>query len=192
MSNASILIVDDEQGIRDLLRLELSLLGHKVQTAHSGQQALEHASKERFHVAICDVNLPGVNGFSVLETIKKQDAETEVIMITGYATVENVVQAMRKGACDFIEKPFRLDELLQLVEKSLEKNHLRNLVQELREAKQKLEAAQKQLIHTEKMASLGQMAAGVAHELNNPLSGVLGFTQLLLDDACFRGHNGRI
>ena len=139
-------------------------------------------ARKKSKSAICDINLPGMNGFQVMETLQKEDPETEVIMITGFGTIERAVEAMKKGAYDFVQKPFQLAELLTLVEKSLEKGHLRNLVKELRQAKRQLEITQQRLIQTEKMASLGKMAAGVAHELNNPLSGVFGFTQLLLQD----------
>jgi two-component system NtrC family sensor kinase len=89
---------------------------------------------------------------------------------------------MKKGAYDFIQKPFNIEELIALVEKCLEKSGLRTVIQELREAKKKLEETQAQLVQSEKLASIGQLAAGVAHELNNPMSGIMGFTQLLLDD----------
>jgi signal transduction histidine kinase len=177
-----ILVIDDESGIRDLLSQELSLEGHKVVVACNGKEALEQIRSGQFQLALCDINMPDMSGLEVLEAIRQVQPEMEVLMMTGYGTVETAVSAMKKGAYDFIQKPFDLGEMLALVDKCLEKRGLRTLIQELREAKKKLEETQAQLVQSEKLASIGQLAAGVAHELNNPMSGIMGFTQLLLDD----------
>jgi two-component system, NtrC family, sensor kinase len=182
MNPAKILVIDDEPGIRDLLTRELTAQGHWVESATDGLDALEKMKKEKYQVALCDLNMPKLGGLEALEEIHKRDPEIEVIMMTGYATVETAVDAMKKGAYDFVQKPFNLNEVLALVEKSIEKSDLKSIVQQLREAKKKLEETQMQLIQSEKLAGIGQLAAGVAHELNNPLSGVMGFAQLLLDD----------
>jgi len=176
-----ILVIDDEAGIRDLLSQELKLSGHEVVSAANGTQALEQVRAGPFQLALCDINMPDMSGLEVLEAIHQLQPEMEVLMMTGYGTVETAVSAMKKGAYDFIQKPFDLGELLALVDKCLEKSGLRTLIQELREAKKKLEETQAQLIQSEKLASIGQLAAGVAHELNNPMSGIMGFTQLLLE-----------
>src|SRR5258708_733864 len=180
--NAKILVIDDEPGIRDLLTRELSAQGHQVDSATDGRDGLAKIKIKKYQVALCDINMPKLGGLEALAEIRKCDAEIEVIMMTGYATVETAVDAMKQGAYDFVQKPFNLNELLALVEKSIEKSDLKSVVQELREAKKKLEETQMQLVQSEKLAGIGQLAAGVAHELNNPLSGVMGFAQLLLDD----------
>jgi len=177
-----ILIIDDEPGLRDFLSQELSREGYQVMTAAGGRQAFHLLKEHRFHLAVCDLNMPDMGGLQVLDGLRKTDAEMEVIMMTGYGTIEIAVSAMKKGAYDFIQKPFGLEEFLALVEKSIEKKGMRSLIQELREAKKKLEETQIQLIQSEKLAGIGQLAAGVAHELNNPLSAVMGFSQLLLED----------
>ncbi len=180
--SAKILVIDDEPGIRDLLTQELTAQGYGVESAVDGLEALEKMKHKKYQVALCDLNMPKLGGMQALEEIRKRDAEIEVIMMTGYATVETAVDAMKKGAYDFVQKPFNLNEVMALVEKSIEKSDLKSIVQQLREAKKKLEDTQMQLVQSEKLAGIGQLAAGVAHELNNPLSGVLGFAQLLLDD----------
>jgi len=180
--SAKILVIDDEPGIRDLLTRELTAQGYWVEAAVDGMDALDMMKKQKYQVALCDLNMPKLGGLETLEEIRKQDAEIEVIMMTGYATIETAVEAMKKGAYDFVQKPFNLNEVLALVEKCIEKSDLKTVVQQLREAKQKLEQTQMQLVQSEKLAGIGQLAAGVAHELNNPLSGVMGFAQLLLDD----------
>ncbi|OGR88979.1 MAG: hypothetical protein A2992_07080 [Elusimicrobia bacterium RIFCSPLOWO2_01_FULL_59_12] len=181
--DARILVIDDEAGLRDLLSHEFALQGYQVDTAMDGCQALEKLAQQTFQLVLCDINMPKMGGLEILEHIRKLDSDMEVIMMTGYATIEDAVMAMKKGAYDFVQKPFNLEELFQLAEKSLEKGDLRRTILELRETKKKLEATQMQLIQSEKLAGIGQLAAGVAHELNNPLSGVMGFAQLLLEDA---------
>ena len=125
LKREKVLIIDDEPGIRQLLQRELSLEGYDVQTAEDGVQALEKVQSEKFQLAVCDMNMPRLGGLDVLEALRDRDPDMEVIMMTGYATVETAVQAMKKGAYDFVQKPFSLDELLMLVEKSLEKQNLK-------------------------------------------------------------------
>ncbi len=120
-----VLVIDDEPGIREMLSRELTLEGYDVQTAEDGLDALEKVKREKFQLAVCDMNMPRLAGLEVLEAIRDRDPDMEVIMMTGYATVESAVQAMKKGAYDFVQKPFSLDELLMLVQKSLEKQNLK-------------------------------------------------------------------
>ncbi|MFA5976109.1 MAG: response regulator [Elusimicrobiota bacterium] len=340
-----ILVVDDEVGIRDFLSNELLLQGYQVDTAADGAEALSKIHPGAFQVVICDINMPRMSGIDFLAKARRCDPDLEVIMATGYATIESAVETMKRGAYDFVQKPFNINELLAIIEKCLEKSELKALmavyeasrsvfqsvelasllphiadlskqllraddvsillmdskghlsvaaaaglenearrsarlalgariagkvaesrepvlfvaslkndsrftdsaeskdiqssivyplilqeellgvlnvnrtrqsdpftpmdlrmvtifssqiaqavhnahlyerlaakVTELETAKKQLEEAQMQLIQSEKLAGIGQLAAGVAHELNNPLSGVLGFSQLLLDD----------
>jgi signal transduction histidine kinase len=181
-SSARILVIDDEPGIRELLNQELQVEGYEVETAPNGEDGLLKMQSGKFQVVLCDLNMPKLGGLEALEAIRKRDPDIEVIVMTGFATVETAVTAMKKGAYDFVQKPFRLDEILALVQKSLEKSELRRTILELRETKMKLEQTQAQLIQSEKLAGVGQLAGGIAHELNNPLSGVLGFAQLLLEE----------
>lgn len=125
---AKILAIDDEVGIRELLRSELTRQGYAVDTASNGEEAIEKVKIEKFDIIISDIKMPKMDGIETLAAIKKISPETEVIMITGYATVENAVRAMKEGAYDFIQKPFNLDELSILIEKALEKSELRTLL----------------------------------------------------------------
>jgi len=120
-----VLVIDDEPGIREMLSRELTLEGYEVQTATDGVDALEQVRKGKFQLAVCDLNMPKLTGLEVLDAFRDSDPDMEVIMMTGYATVETAVQAMKKGAYDFVQKPFSLDELLMLVEKALEKQNLK-------------------------------------------------------------------
>ncbi|MBI4386186.1 MAG: response regulator [Elusimicrobia bacterium] len=123
-----ILVVDDELGMRDLLSHELKAHGFSVVAAANGEDALAKIQKEKFHLVISDVKMPRMDGLKMLDAVKKMAPDIEVIMSTGYGTIEMAVSAMKKGAYDFVQKPFNVDEILALVEKALEKSELRALV----------------------------------------------------------------
>lgn len=126
--NARILVVDDEPGMRELLEAELHHLGYRVTTARDGTEALSLIGQEEFHLVITDVRMPNMDGIVMLGRIKEIDPNLEVIMMSGHGSVETAVEAMKKGAYDFILKPFSLDEIKMLVEKALEKKELKGLV----------------------------------------------------------------
>jgi PAS domain S-box-containing protein len=123
-----ILVIDDELGIRDLLRSELTVQGYRVDTAENGEEGLNYFRANHCEIVIADIKMPKIDGLQVLRAIKSLCPETEVIMLTGYATVETAVHSMREGAYDFIEKPFNIDELSAIVEKAAERRELRTLV----------------------------------------------------------------
>ncbi|HAH31447.1 MAG TPA: hypothetical protein DCL44_03930 [Elusimicrobia bacterium] len=123
-----ILVVDDEPGIRDMLSYELCSHDYQVVTAVNGEEALEKVGKEKFDLVISDIKMPRMGGLEMLDAIKKVNPDIEVIMSTGYGTIETAVSAMKKGAYDFVQKPFNLDEILAIIEKALEKSELRALL----------------------------------------------------------------
>lgn len=123
-----VLVVDDERGICDLLIKELTDKAYTVDSANDGTDAIERVRETSYDVVICDIKMPRMDGLQVLEQIKRLSPETEVIMMTAYATVENAVQAMRDGAYDFIEKPFNFEKLSALIDKAAEKRRLRTLI----------------------------------------------------------------
>jgi two-component system response regulator PilR (NtrC family) len=122
---SKILVVDDEQSLRDFLAIMLKKEGHDVVTAINGTDALKAAHAEIFDLVISDVKMPGVDGIGVLKAIKEISPETVVIMVTAYATAETAVEAMKLGASDYIIKPFKVDELKLIINSSLEKRYLR-------------------------------------------------------------------
>ena len=119
-----VLFVEDEPKYREMMRRELSLLGHTVVGAESGEQALEELSQRDFDVAVLDLRLPGINGIETLQRIKQEEYHVEVILLTGEATVETAVEAMKLGAYDYISKPCRLRELEALLLKAYERKRL--------------------------------------------------------------------
>ncbi len=120
-----VLVVDDEQSMRDFLAIMLKKEGHEVVTAGNGTDALKSVQAEIFDLVISDVKMPGIDGIGLLKAIKEVSAETVVIMITAYATAETAVEAMKLGASDYVIKPFKIDELKLIINNSLEKRHLR-------------------------------------------------------------------
>jgi len=127
-TKAKILVIDDEAGMRDILSFELGSRGYEVVAVEDGNKGIEKAKHEKFDIAIIDIKLPGMDGITVLENIKNINPETEVIMSTGYGTMETVIESLRKGASDYINKPFYLAEVSASVEKALEKQQLRGMV----------------------------------------------------------------
>jgi len=122
--NTQILLIDDEKQSCATLSLLLKKLGYTVETSHSGEHALELLQETSFDLVISDLVLPGINGIDVLKWIKTDSPETCVILITGKASAETAVEAMREGALDYITKPFNLDRLKLQIEKALEKRRL--------------------------------------------------------------------
>jgi len=107
-----ILVIDDEGGIRESLEVLLSLEGYSVKTAPDGEQGLRMLEMESFDLVLLDLALPGQSGLDLLPQIKERQPETPVIMITAYGTVENVVEAIRAGAENFVQKPWDNEKLL--------------------------------------------------------------------------------
>jgi DNA-binding NtrC family response regulator len=111
-ASGSILVIDDEAGIRESLEVLLSLEGYTVKTANDGEQGLRTLDMENFDLVLLDLALPGQSGLDLLPQIKERQPETPVIMITAYGTVDNVVEAIRAGADNFVQKPWDNEKLL--------------------------------------------------------------------------------
>jgi CheY-like chemotaxis protein len=119
--SANILVVDDAKPIRDILTLVLEDEGYIITTASDGFEAIDEIESKQFDLAIVDVNLPGMDGIDVLKKIKQANAETEVVIVSGYASLDSAVEAVRAGAYDYIIKPFNVKSITDVVKKGLEK-----------------------------------------------------------------------
>jgi two-component system response regulator PilR (NtrC family) len=135
--NGSILIIDDEEIMREILETLLSREGYSVRVASGGAEGVELARSIPFDAAIVDVMMPGMDGMAVLEELKKLDDDLPVIMITAFASVENAIAAMKRGALDYITKPFKNDEVLVVIRNAVER---RQLIAENTALKQSLQA----------------------------------------------------
>ena len=132
-----VLIVDDEQDIREGSERILTRMGFNVSKAASGQEALEIFQKIQPSIVLLDLKMPGMDGMEVLERLKKIDPTIIVIVITGYATVETAIQAMKQGAYDFIPKPFEPDQLRLIVNRAAEKIRLEKAAEKLTRERQR-------------------------------------------------------
>lgn len=110
-----VLVLDDERIVCDRLRPALEKLGHVVETFTDSRAAMERLAGERFDILVTDLKMKGPDGMDVLSFVRETCPDTRAIVITGFATVETAKEAMRRGAVDFIAKPFRMRELLDLV-----------------------------------------------------------------------------
>ncbi len=110
-----ILVVDDEQSMRDFLKILLVKGGHNVVTAKNGDQALSMLDKQTFDLVISDIRMPGMSGLELLESIREHFGDLPVIMITAFASPDDAVRAMKNGAYDYISKPFNVDEIKSVI-----------------------------------------------------------------------------
>ncbi len=184
-----VLIVDDEESVRNVFSECLSPR-YDCRTAESVNEALGYLAGSEFAVVITDIIIPGISGIELLRKIIENYPYTAVIMVSGVDRTQRALDAVRLGAFDYLIKPCDLDVLELTVERALERRTLllnarqykldleaRN--SELARGKAELERLQAQIAHSEKMASLGQLAAGIAHELNNPVGFIYGNMDIL-------------
>ncbi|MGH9253001.1 MAG: sigma-54-dependent transcriptional regulator [Vicinamibacterales bacterium] len=123
--NASILVVDDEEIMREILETLLTHEGYRVRLAATGAEGIELAKSIPFDAAIVDLMMPGIDGMSTLQELKKVDDDLPVLMITAFASVETAIAAMKLGAFDYITKPFKNDEVLVVVRNAVEQRQLK-------------------------------------------------------------------
>src|SRR3989442_12998307 len=134
--HGTILVVDDEEIMREILETLLTREGYDVRVASSGAEGLELARSLPFDAAIVDIMMPGLNGIETLDELKRIDEDLAVLIITAYASVESAISAMKNGAFDYITKPFKNDEVLVVVRNALER---RRLVTENRTLRQNIQ-----------------------------------------------------
>jgi two-component system, NtrC family, response regulator AtoC len=120
-----ILIVDDEKNMLHMLSASLGKEGYEVVTTTDGRQGIAHALESPFDFILCDVKMPGMGGLEFLETVKARGVSASIIMMSAFATVDTAVTAMKNGAYDFITKPFKIDEVLCILDKAVEHQRLR-------------------------------------------------------------------
>lgn len=153
-----ILIVDDEMGPRESLKMILNPY-YNVHVAERGAQAIEMLKQIPVDLVTVDLKMPGFSGINVLEKVKQHDPDIEAIIITGYGSLDTAIEGLRLGAFDYISKPFDVNHILSLVRRGLER---RNAKARLRQVK-------------------SDFLSNLSHELRTPLSVVVGFVYLLLN-----------
>ncbi len=121
---ARILVVDDDRQLADNLVEYLSKLGYQAAPAYGGREALSRFEQGDFQLVITDLKMPEMDGMELLEAVKALDRRVVAMVITGYGTIESAVDAIKKGAYDYIPKPFKMDELEVIVSRALERHTL--------------------------------------------------------------------
>lgn len=156
----NILVVDDEKGIREGCRRVLTSEGYAVDVAENGKQGLDMVKAKSYDLLLIDLMMPIMSGLELMEEVRQFDPEVIMIVITGFATIETAIDAMKHGAYDYIPKPFAPDQLISVLNRGLEKRRLRKEAEKLREERdQKLleVASEKTKLH----AIVNSMADGI-------------------------------
>jgi len=181
LDSARILVIDDEQGIREGCRRVLEPEGYAVETAATGQEGLRYVQEDGFDLVLLDVMMPDVRGIDLLGPIAEKDPDTVCIIITGYATVELAVQAIKAGAYDFLSKPFTADVLLMTVRQGLERRRLSleaRRTEALERETAELARAKEELERLDRFKTTFTLT--VAHELRAPLTALQSFLIAIL------------
>src|SRR5436190_3591703 len=170
---AHVLVVDDQPIVREFLSEVLKIEGHRVSVAETGPEALAIAKKDPPQVLLTDLKMDGMAGEELIRRIRDVHPAIVPVVVTGFGTVERTVDLMRRGAFDVLTKPCPAGEILATVAKALEHHAALQGNADLRE----------RLRVQEKLAMIGKLAAGVAHELNNPLDATLRCVRMAKDRA---------
>ncbi len=180
-----VLIVDDNEDILAVTRRILRRHDYDTLTAKDGKSGLELARRDRPDLVLLDVMMPGIDGLEVCRQLKG-DRETRkimIILVTGRGSTDNLVEGLEAGADDYITKPFQLPELMARVRSAL---RVKQLTDEIEERNRELLRSQRERMRSEKMATIGLLATGIAHEFNNIMSGISGFAQLAETNPAFK------
>jgi signal transduction histidine kinase len=189
-----LLIVDDEPVILQILRNVFEDEPYRLTCVSSGSDAIRVIEQQGCDLLLTDKNLPDVNGIELLRRAKAHDPNTEVIIITGYASLETALTALELDAFDYVLKPLdNIFEIRKKAKRALEKRHMtqenRRLMGDLKSRNSALTDAladtrrlQSDLIQSEKLAGIGTLAAGIAHEISSPLFGIMGLAEAITDE----------
>lgn len=177
-----ILVIDDEAGIREGIKRGLTPQGYIVETAENGEQGLALFRQNPCDLVLIDVMMPGISGIDLIGEIHRIDPEAVCVIITGYATVEMAVRAIKEGAYDFLTKPFSVDDLLLVVRQGLERRHLSLETKRLQSIEAEARRLQEEKIRLEELdRAKMQFIRLVTHELQAPIAAIHTYLKLILE-----------
>lgn len=175
----TLLIVDDEEGPRQSIRIVFKD-DYNILTAANGVTALELARETPIDAAVLDIRMAGMSGIEVLNGLKQIDPHTEVVMLTAYETLETARQALRLGACDYLNKPFDIATLRDAVRTAMERRSISLQIRannfRLRELQQEIH---NQKVREELARTRGEIYASIIHDINGPLTIISGFIEMI-------------
>lgn len=156
---AKILVIDDERSIRNPMKDILTFEKHEVLVAENGMEGLIAVKTEKPDLVFCDIKMPNMEGIEVLERIKEFSRDTPVVMISGHGTIDTAIEAIKKGAYDFIEKPLDLNRILITIKNATDKTQL---IQETQTLKNKVSKKYEMIGHSEALEKVKEMIDKVA------------------------------
>ncbi len=175
----NLLIVDDEEGVRQSIRIVFKE-EYNVLTADNGHAAVQLARQTPVDAAVLDIRMPAMSGIDVLNQLKAIDSNTEVVMLTAYETLETARQALRLGACEYLNKPFDIATLREAVRLAMERRsvslQIRTNNQRLRDLQVEI---QSQKLREELARTRGEIYASIIHDINGPLTIISGFIEVI-------------
>ncbi len=171
----TILLVDDEEGIRKVLGISLQDVGYEVLTAANGEEALGIFRAKKPDIVLTDIKMPGMDGIELLQRIKRESADTEVIMLTGHGDLDLAIRSLQFEAADFITKPISEEALEIALKRAHDRMWMRQKLCEYTEGLEALVLEKtQQLLQAERLAAIGQTVATLAHAIKNIIGGLTG------------------
>ncbi|MBN1305980.1 MAG: hybrid sensor histidine kinase/response regulator [Anaerolineales bacterium] len=183
MDQNKILVIDDEAGIREGVKRALGAQGLMVITAENGEAGLSIIRDGGIELVLIDIMMPGINGIALISKFHQYDPDIICIIITGYATIDHAVQAIKQGAYDFITKPFSVDNLVLAVNQGLEKRRLAIETKRLQTIELKTQQLAQEKAQLEELdRAKRRFILLLTHELKAPVAAIQNYLQLMLED----------
>jgi signal transduction histidine kinase len=177
-----LLLIDDERPILETLGISISSEGYEVFTAENGKEGMEIFDREDIKLVLTDIKMPVMDGIELLKKVKESGKEAEVIVITGHGDMDSAIASLRHGASDFITKPVRDEALMLAIERAKQKislaqqlkDYTENLEQKVEMRTKELQEANEEILKNERLATIGETVAELAHYTKNILNGLRG------------------
>lgn len=178
----TVVLIDDEEDIREVVGIALEDAGYRVFTAQDGLAGVRLVREHMPQIVLTDIRMPVMDGLLVLETVKRDVPETEVVVITAFADMPMAIRALQLDASDFVTKPLDHEALHLALKRARERYTSRKQVRDYMALLERNIRNQARIMQQEKLMSIGRLSAGVAHEINNPLTTILTSAMLIQED----------